>query len=104
MEQPVGQVLPQTAPYCNVDLTPKWSYDPVKSELLACPAVATVSASGATSQTNNNNGLSSGAIAGIAVGGVVIAALLSLVAVMIRREKMGKPIFIMDETEKGEQA
>jgi ABC-type transport system substrate-binding protein len=102
LEQPVGQVLPQTAPYCNVDLNPKWSYDPDKSELLACPAV--LASTDAVAASGGGDSLSSGAIAGIAVGGMVIAGLLAFVMVMIRHEKMGKPIFIRDETEKGEQA
>ena len=27
LEQPVTQLLPMSAPYCNVDLSPKWGYD-----------------------------------------------------------------------------
>lgn len=27
LEEPVSQLLPPSAPYCNVDLNPKWSYD-----------------------------------------------------------------------------
>lgn len=90
LEQPVGQVLPETAPYCNVDLSPKWSYDPVKAELLACP---------------NKSGLSAGGIAGITIACLAILSLAGFVAHMIRREKQGKPIFVTpDETKKGEQA
>ncbi|KAG7369619.1 nickel-binding periplasmic protein precursor [Nitzschia inconspicua] len=90
LEKPVDQVLPQTAPYCNVDLTPKWSFDPVKAELLACPV---------------KSGLSSGGIAGVTIACVSIVALVGFMVHMIRREKQGKPIFVTpSESAKGEQA
>jgi ABC-type transport system substrate-binding protein len=82
LEQPVSQLLPQTAPFCNVDLTPKWSYDFDKAELLHCPA--------------DTGGLSTGGIAGLAVGGVVVLGLLALVIRLIHGEKKGTPLFAPD--------
>jgi len=39
LEQPVTQLLPYNAPYCNVDLNPKWAYDFEKAELLNCAVI-----------------------------------------------------------------
>jgi nickel transport system substrate-binding protein len=94
LEQPVGQSLPESAPYCNVDLSPKWSYDFEKAQLLACPVVV----------SKSDSGLSTGGIAGIAVVCVVILGLAGFVIQMISREKQGKPMFVSDATEKGENA
>lgn len=94
LEQPVTQLLPQTAPYCNVDLSPKWGYDIEKAMLLNCPD--TVSLRGSA---NDSNGLSTGAIAGIAIASAVGVTLLALVARMIQRERAGKPMFTPAKSE-----
>jgi ABC-type transport system substrate-binding protein len=80
LEQPVAQLLPFTAPYCNVDLSPKWSYDFEKAQLINCPV-------------ESDNSLSSGAIAGIAIGGLAFVALLMFVVRLVQAEKQGKPVF-----------
>jgi Bacterial extracellular solute-binding proteins, family 5 Middle len=36
MECPVNNIFPLHAPYCDVDLTPKWDYDIEKARLLNC--------------------------------------------------------------------
>mmetsp|Transcript_35396 Transcript_35396/g.64807 ORF Transcript_35396/g.64807 Transcript_35396/m.64807 type:complete len:724 (-) Transcript_35396:68-2239(-) len=36
MEQPVDALFPKNAPYCNVDLTPRWDYDFEKAKMLWC--------------------------------------------------------------------
>ena len=68
-----------------------------KAQLLNCP---------------DDSRLSKGAIAGISVGAVALAALLALVCCMVYREKKGKPLFgsvekyvdaTLDKTEKGEE-
>jgi len=41
MAEPVDTLFPKNAPYCGVDLTPRWDYDIEKAELLRCPAGAT---------------------------------------------------------------
>jgi nickel transport system substrate-binding protein len=90
LEQPVSQLLPYTAPYCNVDLSPKLSYDYEKAVLLNCPL----------EPIQQNKSLGSGAIAGIAVAAVVIVALVGLVTRMIAGEKKGKPMFASVPEEK----
>jgi len=36
LAQPVDSLFPKHAPYCNVELTPKWDYDIEKAQLLNC--------------------------------------------------------------------
>jgi nickel transport system substrate-binding protein len=93
LEQPVSQLLPFSAPYCNVDLSPKWAYDFQKAELLNCPIK--IEAAEAP-----NSALGGGAIAGITIGAVVLVGLVGLVAKMITRERQGKPMFAQINDEK----
>lgn len=86
LEQPASQLLPLTAPYCNLDLSPKWSYDLDKAKFLNCPAAT------------DAKSLSSGAIIGIAASSVVAVLLLLFVGRMIYREKKGRPLFAPMET------
>lgn len=86
LEQPVDQLLPQSAPYSNVELSPKWGYDLEKATLLNCGGVSLSSAEA-------ESGMSSGAIAGIVVASVVGVALIGLVLRMIHGERTGKPLF-----------
>eukprot|EP00975_Prorocentrum_lima_P003083 677619-Prorocentrum_lima.AAC.1 len=37
LADPVDQLFPRNAPYCNIDLTPRWDYDSEKANLLNCP-------------------------------------------------------------------
>lgn len=80
LEEPVDQLLPRTAPYCDVELSPKWGYDFQKAQLLNCPSDSTSS-------------LSSGAIAGISIAAVVGVFLTGFIVRMIIRERQGKPVF-----------
>lgn len=80
MEQPVSQLLPYSAPYCNVDLSPKWAYDFQKAELLNCAA-------------DTSNALGGGAIAGIVIASLTLVGLLAFIGRMVSREKQGKPLF-----------
>eukprot|EP00986_Skeletonema_menzelii_P009107 scaffold4054_cov142-Skeletonema_menzelii.AAC.30 len=90
LEEPVNQLLPKSAPYCNVDLSPKWGYDLEKAELIC--AQGTLQASPSTSLTG-------GAVAGIVIAAIAGVALLGLVAKMIQRERAGKPMFAQTKTE-----
>ena len=80
--QPVSQLLPSTAPYCDVDLTPKWSYDFEKARLLNCPAAAP------------RGGLPVWGTVIIVVVSVLLVGVLAFLGIMYSREKQGKPIFV----------
>lgn len=92
LEQPVYQVLPKSAPYSNIELSPKWGFDLTKAELLQCPAPI----------NESSNKLSDGAIAGIAIASFVAAVLGIFVIKLIQQEKAGKPMFT--SVNKGETA
>lgn len=85
MDEPVDALFPKTAPYCSVDLTPRWDYDLEKAQLLNCPAEAAAAEA--------NGGLSQGAIAGIAILGVVAVLAVAVTVYMAMREKKGNPMF-----------
>lgn len=84
LERSVSSLLPRTAPYCDVDLNPKWNYDFEKASRINCP---------------EGSKLSGGAIAGIAIGGLFLVALAAFIAFLIRRERKGKPIFAISTEE-----
>lgn len=88
LELPVTQLMPRTAPFCNIDLSPKWGYDLVKAQLLNCTPT---------------NSLSSGAIAAIVVSGVLVGSLVALVVRLIQKERAGSPLFAASKT-RGEAA
>ena len=79
LEQPANQLLPYSAPYCNVDLSPKYAYDFAKAELLNCAEVS--------------GGLPTWAEALIAIVSVVAVLLLGFTCLMFYRERRGEPIF-----------
>jgi ABC-type transport system substrate-binding protein len=84
LEQPVTQLLPYSAPYCNVDLNPKWAYDFEKAELLNCPA-------------NKPGVLPAWAIIVIVLATVLFIVAVTFACLMYYRERQGKPIFLMME-------
>eukprot|EP00971_Amphidinium_carterae_P046943 924389-Amphidinium_carterae.1 len=42
MAQVADSLFPKDAPYCNVDLTPRWDYDLEKAQLMNCAVPETV--------------------------------------------------------------
>jgi nickel transport system substrate-binding protein len=89
LEQPASQLMPFSLPYTDVDLTPKLSFDFDKAATINCPA---------------SSELSGGLKAGIAFGCVLVVALLTLVIMMIQREKRGKPMFSTEKVNDAENA
>lgn len=85
LEQPVTQLLPYSAPYCNVDLNPKWAYDFDKAELLNCPAPA---------PDRESAVLPTWAIIVIIIGAVLFVVVIIFAGFMYRRERQGNPIFV----------
>jgi hypothetical protein len=39
--EPVDALFPKNAPYCDIDLTPRWDYDAQKADLLRCATTTT---------------------------------------------------------------
>ena len=81
LAKPVANLFPLDAPYCNVDLTPVWSYDLEKSKLLNCPVPVPPA---------EKTGLPIGAGVALAAAVVVLGALFLY---MRGREKSGNPLF-----------
>ena len=82
LSETADSLFPKDAPYSSAVLTPIPDYDFEKAKLLNCPEGG-----------QGGGGLSSGAIAAIAVLGAVAAAGLLGLAVMYKREKAGDPVF-----------
>ena len=79
IEAPISQLFQTSAPFCDLDLTPKFDYDLEKAEMLNCPAPTTATA-------GNFFGLFVGAA-------IVVSLLLVFIAFMAEREKSGEPLF-----------
>ncbi|GMH66194.1 hypothetical protein TrST_g11459 [Triparma strigata] len=81
LDEPVDSLFPKTAPYSDVDLTPKWDYDFEKATLLNCP------------KPEESYSLPTGAIVAIAVSASAVIALAMFVGYMRYKERLGKPVF-----------
>ena len=92
LELPVSELLPLDAPFCNVDLTPKWSYDLDRARILNCPVKAEPKITADVVKVQVKV-LSDGAVAGLVILGVALVLLAAFVIHMIRREKEGEPVF-----------
>lgn len=78
MEQPVSQLFQTSAPYCSLDLVPKFDYDIEKAGLLNC----------------NAPNEPSSVFLGIFIGVVVLAwSAIAITCFLVRREKSGDPFF-----------
>ena len=71
LQKPVDTVFPQDAPFCDVDLTPRWDYDYEKATLLFCDTLKSSSSESAQS-LDLSLGLGSG------LGGLFLAALVMI--------------------------
>ena len=100
--------MPYNAPFCNVDLNPKWSYDLDKAVLLNCPTVETEVVTETITETETVEvetaaKLSTGAIVAIAFGVIIVLAMAVFMCRMIEKEKAGQPMFAPPKNG-GEQA
>merc|ERR1719389_311593 len=55
-------LFPKDAPYCNVDLTPRWDYDIEKAKLMNCPVVTD------SSEKDDDDEANLGLILGLCIG------------------------------------
>lgn len=96
LDEPVDALFPKTAPYCHIDLTPRWDYDLEKAKLLNCPSVIESEA----------GQLSTGFVAGISILVIAAATMLTLLVYIVFREKKGSPLFtpLLEEPVKADQS
>ncbi|KAJ8600934.1 hypothetical protein CTAYLR_005057 [Chrysophaeum taylorii] len=86
IEQPVSQLFPESAPYCDVDLVPKFDYDLEKALLLNCP----------DSQTTKKKNTKSETLYGALFAAAAVLAVVLTIAVcyMVQKERAGEPLFM----------
>jgi len=66
--QVATSVFPKDAPYCNVDLTPRWDYDLEKAKLMNCPQPPVMVQDSAAAGVAEDDGPSMGLILGLSLG------------------------------------
>jgi len=79
LANPVDALFPKNAPFCNIDLTPRWDYDFEKAQLLRCPA----SVAAATTVTSSDDGDSDGIDTVLVIVIVAILVVVGLLAAVI---------------------
>lgn len=73
----VDNVFPRGAPYCDLDLTPRWSYDFEKAVLLSCDETSGDFASAGTeAEADNNSAVALGLGLGIPLALLAVAAVV----------------------------
>ena len=98
-ESPTGQLFSKNAPYCDVDLTPRFDYDLEKAEFLNCPESSAGGnggggngGSGSKKKKKSSND-DAGLVGGLIAAAVVAIAALCCIGAMAKKEKEGKPVF-----------
>jgi ABC-type transport system substrate-binding protein len=78
----VDTLFPKNAPFCDVDLTPRWDYDFEKATLLrGCSeeeAAASTSSTSSTATESDDDGISVGLVVGIVVAAVVVTVIAAV--------------------------
>ena len=109
IEQPASQLFSVNAPYCDIDLTPKFNYDIEKATLFSgCgePSASPVASPvfpeeddeddevvSEVSATTNKETRTEESYVLFAVAGVVALILLLIIIYMMQRERAGQPVF-----------
>lgn len=75
LQQVVDNVFPIEAPYCDVDLTPRWDYDFEKAVLLSCGGTA------GSGTDNDDDGDNKGLALGLGIGLGGLFAIMAVLAV-----------------------
>lgn len=76
----VDNIFPLTAPFCDVNLTPKWDYDLAHAAMLSClgPGGTSILSSEASSDDGSNKSLALGLGLGLGIP-LAIAAVMAVV-------------------------
>ncbi|KAL3939759.1 MAG: hypothetical protein SGARI_001251 [Bacillariaceae sp.] len=85
LQSVVDTIFPLTAPYCDVDLTPRWDYDFEKAVLLSCDGNITSLTVGSAESGEKDNTLALGL--GIGLGALVVV--VGVVAVAMHNKNKG---------------
>lgn len=94
MAEPVDALFPKNAPYCDVDLTPRWDYDFEKAQLLFCPQETEASSSG----------IEVGVVIAIIAGVLVVAIVLSLLLFRYGKQKGIMEQKLLQKEQSGDKA
>lgn len=86
IEEPVSQLFPESAPYCDVDLLPKFDYDYEKATLLFC-------GDGSSSKKSKKSSADTLFIVLFVIALVAAILLVLGVCFMVRKERKGEPLF-----------
>jgi ABC-type transport system substrate-binding protein len=81
LQQVVDNIFPLEAPYCDVDLTPKWDYDFEKAVLLSCGR--TPKSESSTSEGDNDN---KGLALGLGIGLGLLVVFVAIVAFSLHQK------------------
>ena len=94
-ESPTGQLFSKNAPYCDVDLTPRFDYDLEKAEFLNCPDSSTGGGGGGggSKKKKKSSNDDAGLVGGLIAAAVVAIAALCCILAMAKKEKEGRPVF-----------
>ena len=94
-ESPTGQLFSKNAPYCDVDLTPRFDYDLEKAEFLNCPESSTGGGGGGggSKKKKKSSNDDAGLVGGLIAAAVVAIAALCCILAMAKKEKEGRPVF-----------
>lgn len=61
-------MFPRDAPYCDVDLVPRWDYDLEKAKLLNCPAPVNIMSDAVAATSSDDDGVDTGLAVGLSLG------------------------------------
>merc|ERR1740138_561944 len=98
-ETAVGQLFATSAPYCDIDLTPKFNYDLDKAQLLNCPDANPTQAPVTFAPTRYSESVAAAKKEeGMFIVLFIVAAIVALLScigifMMISKEKAGQPMF-----------
>eukprot|EP00635_Sarcinochrysidales_sp_CCMP3193_P011410 CAMPEP_0118897868 /NCGR_PEP_ID=MMETSP1166-20130328/5092_1 /TAXON_ID=1104430 /ORGANISM="Chrysoreinhardia sp, Strain CCMP3193" /LENGTH=648 /DNA_ID=CAMNT_0006836947 /DNA_START=52 /DNA_END=1998 /DNA_ORIENTATION=+ len=93
IEQPVSQLFPITAPYCDVHLLPQFDYDFEKATLLNCPAPAEAATTSSSAKKKKTSGTDVLFVALFSAAAALAVFLVAGVLFMAKRERAGAPLF-----------
>lgn len=85
IDSPADSLFPKNAPYCDVDLTPRWDYDLEKARLLNCASDS--------DDSDDDSDFPMAALIAVCVLGALSIFMIGLFFYMRKREIDGDPVF-----------